>query len=76
METTAARYLEFMVHGFYNLLMKLLDFEGLSGEDLENIYALGYNFFTYGKYQAAKDIFTGLTDYALYTAHYWQPSEP
>ena len=39
---------------------------------METIYALGYNFFTYGKYDAAKDIFTGLTAYAPYTAHYWR----
>lgn len=72
METTAARYLEFMVQGFYNRRMNLLDFEGLSDEDFETVYALGYHFFTYGKYQAAKDIFTDLTAYAPYTAHYWR----
>ncbi|MGA2933771.1 MAG: tetratricopeptide repeat protein [Methanomicrobiales archaeon] len=72
METAAARYLEFMVNDYYNRLMALLDLEDLSDEDLETLYALGYNFFTYGKYQAAKDIFVRLTAIAPYTAFYWR----
>jgi hypothetical protein len=70
-ENTAAQYLEFMIHGFMNGLITLQELEGISDEEMETIYALGYNFFTYGKYDAAKDIFTGLTAYAPYTAHYW-----
>jgi type III secretion system low calcium response chaperone LcrH/SycD len=71
-ERTAAQYLEFMIHGFMNGLITLQELEGISDEEMETIYALGYNFFTYGKYDAAKDIFTGLTAYAPYTAHYWR----
>lgn len=71
-ENTAAQYLEFMVHGFMNGLITLQELEGISDEEMEAIYALGYNFFTYGKYNAAKDIFTGLTAYAPYTGHYWR----
>jgi type III secretion system low calcium response chaperone LcrH/SycD len=71
-ETTAAQYLEFMIQGFMNGLITLQELEGISDEEMETIYALGYNFFTYGKYDAAKDIFTGLTAYAPYTAHYWR----
>jgi type III secretion system low calcium response chaperone LcrH/SycD len=71
-EQTAANYLEFMIHGFMNGLITLQELEGISDEEMETIYALGYNFFTYGKYDAAKDIFTGLTAYAPYTAHYWR----
>lgn len=71
-EQTAAQYLEFMIHGFMNGLITLQELEGISDEEMETIYALGYNFFTYGKYDAAKDIFTGLTAYAPYTAHYWR----
>lgn len=71
-ENTAAHYLEFMIHGFMNGLITLQELEGISDEEMETIYALGYNFFTYGKYDAAKDIFTGLTAYAPYTAHYWR----
>jgi type III secretion system low calcium response chaperone LcrH/SycD len=71
-ENAAAQYLEFMIHGFMNGLITLQELEGISDEEMETIYALGYNFFTYGKYDAAKDIFTGLTAYAPYTAHYWR----
>src|SRR4051812_47368723 len=71
-EQTAAGYLEFMIHGFMNGLITLQELEGISDDEMETIYALGYNFFTYGKYDAAKDIFTGLTAYAPYTAHYWR----
>lgn len=71
-EQTAAQYLEFMIHGFMNGLITLQELEGINDEEMETIYALGYNFFTYGKYDAAKDIFTGLTAYAPYTAHYWR----
>jgi type III secretion system low calcium response chaperone LcrH/SycD len=71
-EETAGKYLEFMVHGFMNGLITLQELEGISDEEMETIYALGYNFFTYGKYEAAKDIFTGLTAYAPYTSHYWR----
>jgi type III secretion system low calcium response chaperone LcrH/SycD len=71
-ESTAAHYLEFMIHGFMNGLITLQELEGITDEEMETIYALGYNFFTYGKYEAAKDIFTGLTAYAPYTAHYWR----
>lgn len=71
-DQAAAQYLEFMIHGFMNGLITLQELEGINDEEMETIYALGYNFFTYGKYDAAKDIFTGLTAYAPYTAHYWR----
>lgn len=71
-ETTAAKYLEFMIHNFMNGLITLLELEGISDEEMETIYALGYNYFICGKYPAAKDIFTILTAYAPYTAHYWR----
>lgn len=69
---TAAAYLEFMIHEFYNGLETLLNRKGLSDEELETVYALGYNFFTYGKYAAAKDVFLHLKTLAPYTAHYWR----
>lgn len=71
-ETTTAKYLEFMIHNYMNGLITLLELEGISDSDMETIYALGYNFFTCGKYAAAKDIFVGLTAYAPYTTHYWR----
>lgn len=65
-------YLEFMIHSYYNGLVILQELEGISDDEMESLYALGYNFFTYGKYEEAKDIFTGLTAYAPYTAYYWR----
>ena len=47
-ENVAAQYLEFMIHGFMNGLITLQELEGISNEEMETIYALGYNFFTYG----------------------------
>ena len=72
MDAVASKYLEYMVHGFYNGLLTLKKLENLNDDELETVYALGYNYFVYGKYQAAKDIFTGLTVYAPDTAHYWR----
>jgi len=72
MDITAARYLEYMVHGFFNGLIALLNSEGLSDDDRETVYALGYNYFTYGKYEAARDTFTGLVAYAPGNAFYWR----
>ena len=72
MDTTAVRYLEYLIHRFYDGLLLLKEFEGLDDDEFETVYALGYNYFTYGKYEAAKDIFTGLTAYAPYTASYWR----
>ncbi len=72
MDTTAARYLEYMIHSFYDGLLSLKKLEDISDDELETVYALGYNYFTYGKYEAAKDIFTRLTVYAPYIAHYWR----
>jgi len=75
-EPTLARYLEFMIHGFYNGLITLREnlnnAETLSDEELETVYALGYYLFTNGKYKDAKEVFTGLTAYAPYTAFYWR----
>ena len=72
MDTSTACYLEYMIHGFYNGLLTLLELEAFDDEELETIYAIGYYFFTLGKYEASRDIFTGLTAYAPYTAHYWR----
>jgi type III secretion system low calcium response chaperone LcrH/SycD len=69
---TAARYLEYLIRGFYDGLVALQKMHPTSDEEMETIYALGYNLFTYGKYEAARDIFTGLTAYAPWTAHYWR----
>jgi type III secretion system low calcium response chaperone LcrH/SycD len=72
MRTTLARYLEYMTDGFYNELVNLQEFEGLSDEEIDAIYALGYNLFMYGKYKSARDIFTGLTSHSPNTGYFWR----
>jgi type III secretion system low calcium response chaperone LcrH/SycD len=71
-EITTAKYLEFMIHNFFENLDILKELEGVTDKEMETIYGLGYNFFQYGKYEEAKDIFTGLTTYAPYTAYFWR----
>lgn len=71
-DATEAAYLEYMIHEFYDGLLVLQNLEGLSDEELETLYALGYNLFISGKYEEAKNIFAGLSAYAPYTAHYWR----
>ena len=72
MDTIAARYLKYMVQVFFDGLTELRKLDGISDDEMETVYALGYNFFVYGKHEAARDIFTSLTDYAPYTAYYWR----
>jgi len=72
MDITAARYLEYWIHEFYDGLITLSASTSLSDDELETIYARGYNYFTYGKYEAARKIFGTLTASAPDTAHYWR----
>ena len=65
-------YLEYMIHNFYNDLLILQELEGLTDDELETLYAVGYNYFTYGKYEQAKDVFVELTAYDPFTSHYWR----
>lgn len=71
-DVTAAGYLEHMIHEFQSGLEILEQLEGVTDEEAETIYALGYNLFTYGMYEQAKDVFTKLTAYAPFTSHYWR----
>jgi type III secretion system low calcium response chaperone LcrH/SycD len=72
METATARYLEYMVHEFHKGLINSLSFKVFTKDELDSIYALGYNFFVLGRFQAAKDIFNRLTAYDPLTAFYWR----
>ncbi|MFX1533221.1 MAG: hypothetical protein ACFFDI_03225 [Promethearchaeota archaeon] len=78
-KTPIAPYFKFMINNFLinrdkliKNLFKSVNTYDLSAEDLELIYAFGYYLFTYGKYEMAKEIFTGLTGYAPYTSSYWR----
>lgn len=72
MDSTVARYLEYMVHDFYEGVVVLIDQENFDEGDLETVYAVGYDLFSYGNHGAAKIVFTRLAEYAPYTAHYWR----
>jgi tetratricopeptide (TPR) repeat protein len=71
-EATIARYLEYMMHNFYNGLSNLAQLEGLSDEEMDTVYADGYNYFIMGMYEEAKEIFQRLTAYAPYTGYFWR----
>ncbi len=72
MDTTTAHYLKYKVDEFYSSLVTLQRMENGSDEEMETLYALGYNLFTYGKYEEGRKIFQKLTDMAPHTAHYWR----
>jgi len=44
----------------------------LSDDDIEKIYALGYNLFVQGKYEDALGIFKSLTARFSHKSHYWR----
>ena len=72
MDTLASNYLELMIHQFYDGTISLMGYTDLNDDEFETIYAVGYNFFTYGDYESAKGVFDRLTTLAPYTAHYWR----
>lgn len=72
-EATAAAYLEYMIDAFYDDLGRLSEVgRNLADDELETLYALGYNLFTYGRYVESRGIFSDLTHRAPFTAHYWR----
>ncbi|MBN2155500.1 MAG: tetratricopeptide repeat protein [Candidatus Lokiarchaeota archaeon] len=71
-EKTTGKYLEYLIHGYYDGLIRLKQKNNPSDAECEDLYALGYNQFTIGNYKAAKDIFILLTTIAPYTNHYWR----
>ncbi|MHA1950048.1 MAG: tetratricopeptide repeat protein [Candidatus Thorarchaeota archaeon] len=71
-QTTNADHLEYLIHSFWNEVsaMELVGY-GIDAK-LEKLYTLGYNFFSYGKYHRAREIFVNLTNYAPFRAYYWR----
>jgi len=63
--STNAAYLRWLVHEYYNQLEDLVERihndEYLREEDYDSVYALGYNFYIYGRYSEALDMFSVLT---------------
>jgi type III secretion system low calcium response chaperone LcrH/SycD len=72
MDTSAVRYLAYLIHGYYDNLLTLMRLEGVSDQELDSLYALGYNLFTYGNYEACREIFQNLTAYAPYEGYFWR----
>ena len=72
-DSTVAAYLEHMIDAFYDDQKTLRELSGYATDDeLEGLYALGYNLFTYGRYEEAATVFGDLTAYAPYMPHYWR----
>lgn len=71
-EPTIAKYYEMMCHEFLNNLFSLLEKQDLSEEEMENVYALGYNHFICGNYNKARDVFIKLASFAPSKAYYWR----
>lgn len=70
-ETATAAYLEWLVQRFFRGLQVLLEFEGNTEDELETVYALGYNLFAWGRYPEARKIFVELTRFGS-ASHYWR----
>ncbi|PWU07405.1 MAG: CesD/SycD/LcrH family type III secretion system chaperone [Verrucomicrobia bacterium] len=47
------------------------DIQGITDKEMESIYATAYNFYTHGKLDRAKDIFSALCQMDPYQAKYW-----
>lgn len=63
---------EHRIHEIYNQIANLMDFEGITDDQMPILYTHGYNLFMHGKFEEAKDIFICLTANAPYTASYWR----
>ena len=61
-EQTYERYLRFLADSYSKGVDTIQQLEsGLEAIDMENLYAISYNFYIYGKYGAAKEGFKKLT---------------
>ncbi len=69
---TMAKLVEQGAKKMYRGSVSLSDVVGLSDEELEAMYGVGYHLFNWGKYQPALDIFSVLTLYSPFRGHYWR----
>lgn len=56
----------------YRGSVTLADVVGLSDNELEALYGVGYHLFNWGRYQPALDVFSVLTLYSPFRGHYWR----
>lgn len=69
---TLAKLVEKSAKKMYRGSVTLSDVVGLSDNELEAMYGVGYHLFNWGKYQPALDIFSVLTLYSPFRGHYWR----
>ncbi len=69
---TMAKLVEQGAKKMYRGSVSLSDVVGLSDDELEAMYGVGYHLFNWGKYQPALDIFSVLTLYSPFRGHYWR----
>ncbi len=69
---TMARMVEQSAKKMYRGSVTLSDVVGISDDELEALYGVGYHLFNWGKYQPALDIFSVLTLYSPFKGHYWR----
>ena len=69
---TLAKLVERGAKKMYRGSVSLSDVVGLTDKELEAMYGVGYHLFNWGKYQPALDIFSVLTLYSPFKAHYWR----
>lgn len=72
MKKSVDDYFEFLIHNYYNDLKILEESSDLYNDEIDSLYALGYNLFIYGKYEKSKEIFEKLTKEFPYTAYLWR----
>ena len=73
-ENACDQYLKKLISNMWDGVVVLLkgNKQNLSAEELETLYAVGYNYFQYGKYQEAVKIFQLLTMVSPTTGYYWR----
>lgn len=60
-----------LVQDFFSNQKSFKDIKGISEREMEAIYATAYNFYSHGKFERAKSIFSALTQLDQHQAKYW-----
>lgn len=72
MKKSVDDYFEFLIHNYFDDLKILEESSDLYDDELDSLYGLGYNLFTYGKYEKSKEIFEKLTKEFPSIAYLWR----
>ena len=72
-DETFVRDLQYLIDRFYEGFSSLLKLDSVTkNHEIETLYAIGYNFFHYGRYAAAREIFRKLTIINPTSEVYWR----